>query len=90
MPFDPPVPHIQIEFPGSKPRTLLTVTDLAQCLMYDFPGEGRANAYKTALMACLACLERSGDDSIEEVRAAFVDAAHEVDLFVLPDDGPDY
>jgi hypothetical protein len=69
-------------------RTLSSVADLAQCLMYDFPREGRGEDYKVALAVCFSCLE-GGDSSAEDARAAFVAAAHEVDLMVLPDDGPD-
>jgi hypothetical protein len=82
---NPPVRHIQIESAGHF-KTLYKVGDLAQCLIYDFPGEGRGTAYGAALNACLECME-GGANSAEDARSAFVDAAHEVDLFVLPDDG---
>jgi hypothetical protein len=85
-----PVPDINVELKLGQYKHLYMVTDLALCLMYDFPKEGRGEAYTTALMACLAFLEGSGDDTVADVRAAFVDAAHEVEMFVLPDDGPDF
>jgi hypothetical protein len=70
-------------------KTLTTVSELAQSLMYDFPKEGRGEAYQTALMTCLDVLE-GGDSTAEEARASFIDAAHEVELMVLPEDGPDF
>jgi hypothetical protein len=84
-----PVAEIQIGLPSTREEKKLgTVAELAQCLLYDFPSKGRGDEYMTALMVCLECLE-GGDSSPEDARAAFVMAAHEVDLLVLPNDGPD-
>jgi hypothetical protein len=69
-------------------RTLRSVADLAQSLIYDFPRKGRGDEYKNALKVWFACLE-GGDGSAEDARAAFAAGAHEADLLVLPDDGPD-
>jgi hypothetical protein len=84
-----PVAELQISLPSTREqRNLHTVAELAQCLLYDFPGKNRGAEYMTALMVCLECLE-GGESSPEDARSAFVLAAHEVDLLVLPDDGPD-
>lgn len=66
--------------------TLETVTDLARCLLDNWPGTSDAQAYVTALMVCSAVLENGLDDRPEDARAAFVDAAHEALLSVSPDD----
>lgn len=67
-------------------RTLENVTDLARCLLDDWPGSSGAQAYVTALMVCSAVLENGLDDRPEDARVAFVDAAHEASLSVSPDD----
>ncbi|MGP4686189.1 DUF982 domain-containing protein [Agrobacterium pusense] len=66
--------------------TLETVTDLAQCLLENWPGNTTTDAYVTALMVCSAVLENGLDDRPEDARAAFIDAAHEALLSVSPDD----
>lgn len=66
--------------------TLNTVTELARCLLENWPGDTTADAYATALMVCSAVLENGLDDRPEDARAAFIDAAHEALLSVSPDD----
>jgi hypothetical protein len=66
--------------------TLETVTDLARCLLENWPGNTTTEAYVTALMVCSAVLENGLDDRPEDARAAFIDAAHEALLPVSPDD----
>ena len=65
---------------------LETVTDLARCLLNEWPGDVLGEAYVTALMVCSAVLENGLDDRPEDARTAFVDAAHEALLSVSPDD----
>lgn len=67
-------------------ETLSTVEGLARCLIDQWPADCTADAYVTALMVCDAVLTGSDEDTAEEARAAFVDAAHEVGLSVSPDD----
>lgn len=70
-------------------KTLETVTDLARCLLNEWPASGDGQAYVTALMVCSAVLENGLDDWPEDARAAFVEAAHEAHLSVSPDDDPE-
>ncbi|MEH3125584.1 DUF982 domain-containing protein [Agrobacterium cavarae] len=67
-------------------ETATTVTGLARCLLDHWPGEGQSEAYVTALMVCDAVLTGSDEDNADDARAAFVEAAHEAGLTILPDD----
>ncbi|MGO8530154.1 DUF982 domain-containing protein [Rhizobium ruizarguesonis] len=71
-------------------ETLSSVLDMANCLMTQWPAPTTAEAYLTALMVCEAVLRGSEDDTAEDARAAFIDAAHEAGLSVSGDDGPDW
>ncbi|TBY04385.1 DUF982 domain-containing protein [Rhizobium laguerreae] len=71
-------------------ETLSSVLDLANCLMIQWPSPTDREAYLTALMVCEAVLRGSEDDTVEDARAAFIDAAHEAGLSVSGDDGPDW
>lgn len=66
--------------------TLESVTELARCLLENWPGRADSEAYVTALMVCSAVLENGVDDRPEDARAAFVEACHEAGLSVSPDD----
>ena len=70
-------------------ETYETVTDLARCLLNNWPASSDGQAYVTALMVCSAVLENGLDDRPEDARAAFVEAAHEALLWVSPDDDID-
>jgi hypothetical protein len=59
-------------------------------LIRDFPKDGRGDAYLTALMVSHQVMIGSEDDTAEDARAAFVAAAHEVGLTIIPDDGPHF
>ncbi len=67
-------------------ETINTVTGLARCLLDQWPAEGQREAYVTALMVCDAVLAGSDEDQPADARAAFIEAAHEASLTVLPDD----
>lgn len=67
-------------------ETLSTVEGLARCLIDQWPADCTTDAYVTALMVCAAVLTGGDEDTAEDARAAFVDAAHEVGLSVSPDD----
>lgn len=85
---NPAIVEIQAELFGiGQYKTLTTVKDLAEALLHHFPEEGRGEEYQTALMACLDCMSE-GDTYPAEVREAFVAAARECDVLVLPDDAP--
>ena len=79
-----PIAPLTIEW-GSF-ETLSTVEGLARCLIDHWPADCTADAYVTALMVCDAVLTGSDEDTVEEARAAFIDAAHEAGLSVIPDD----
>lgn len=79
-----PIEPMMIEW-GSF-ETITTVTGLARCLLDQWPTEGQGEAYVTALMVCDAVLAGSDEDSPDDARSAFVEAAHEAGLTVLPDD----
>lgn len=81
---DPSVPFIQLDWDNFE--ILMRVSDLADCLMHRWPIEGRGEDYLTALMVCHEVLRGSEDDTAEQARSAFVAAAHEVGLSVIPDD----
>lgn len=86
---NPSIEEIRAEVLGiGQYKVLTSVKDLAEALMYDFPEEGRGEDYQTALMACLDCMS-DGDTYPAEAREAFVAAAREVNVMVLPDDAPD-
>jgi hypothetical protein len=70
--------------------TLSSVHDLANCLMHQWPVEKRGDAYMTSLMVCAAVLEGSEDDTAEDAREAFIDAAQEAGLWLSDDDGPNW
>ncbi len=71
-------------------KTLKTVSDLARCLLDEWPADGRGDTYVTALMVCDVVLTGSDEDTPEDARLAFVEAAREAGLSVLSDDGPDW
>ncbi|MCM2436332.1 DUF982 domain-containing protein [Agrobacterium rosae] len=79
-----PIAQLTIEW-GSF-ETLSTVEGLARCLIDRWPADFTADAYVTALVVCDAVLTGSDEDTADDARAAFVDAAHEVGLSVSPDD----
>ena len=62
--------------------TLSSVSDLANCLMHQWHANTDGDAYMTALMVCAAVLEGGEDDTAEDARAAFIEAAHEAGLVV--------
>jgi hypothetical protein len=66
-------------------RNLVNIENLADCLLYRFPEAGRGEAYRTALAVCLEVME-GGKSTAADARAAFVAAAREVGVTVLPDD----
>ncbi|WP_144579288.1 DUF982 domain-containing protein [Agrobacterium sp. DE0009] len=66
---------------------LETVKDLASYLFKKWPGPENNRAYLTAVMVCSAVLENGLSERRDDARAAFVAAAHEARLVVLPDDG---
>lgn len=69
----------------------MTVAELADCLMNGWPTNGGGDAYLTALMVCDAVLSGSEDDTADEARAAFIEAAHEIGFSVAGDgSGPDF
>jgi hypothetical protein len=85
---NPLIEPIQAEIYGiGGYKNLFRVKDLAEVLLYNFPKEGRGEEYNTALMACLDCMS-DGDTLPSEAREAFVAAAHECGVSVLPDDAP--
>lgn len=67
-------------------ETLSTVAGLARCLLDQWPANCAADAYVTALMVCDAILTGSDEDTADDARASFVDAAHEAGLSIRPDD----
>lgn len=71
-------------------ETLITVAELASCLLREWPDGTRTEAYVTALMVCDAVLAGSEEDTAEDARAAFVDAAHEAGFSVSPDDSSEF
>jgi hypothetical protein len=71
-------------------ETLSSVADLANCLMHQWPDEKGGDAYMTALMVCAAVLEGGEDDTSNDAREAFIDAAQAAGLWVSDDDGPDW
>lgn len=86
--LNPEIEPVHAEIHGvGQYKTLLRVGDLAEALLNFFPEEGRGEDYETALMACLDCME-GGDTFPSEVREAFVAAARECGITVLPDDAP--
>lgn len=85
---DQPIDEIEAEVYGAgKYRTITTVAGLADVLLYSFPTKGCGDDYHTAMLACLDCLQE-GDTNAIEAREAFVAAARECGVSVLPDDGP--
>ncbi|MGL4094348.1 DUF982 domain-containing protein [Agrobacterium cavarae] len=71
-------------------RHISSVSELAICLMHEWPASTVGEAYITALMVCDAVLSGGEDDQPEDARAAFIEAAHEAGLTVLPDDHLDW
>lgn len=71
-------------------ETLSSVYDLANCLMHHWPADTDGDAYVTALMVCAAVLEGGEDDTAEDARAAFIEAAQEAGLWVSDDGGSDW
>ncbi|WHA40901.1 DUF982 domain-containing protein [Agrobacterium larrymoorei] len=67
-------------------ETLHTVADLARCLLTDWPDGSGGEAHTTALMVCDAVLTGSEDDTAEDARNAFIEAAHESGFSVAPND----
>jgi hypothetical protein len=55
-------------------------------LMNKWPPQANGPAFQRALAICLEALE--GQPDAEQAREAFVDAAHEAGILVLPDDAP--
>ncbi|MCM2432119.1 DUF982 domain-containing protein [Agrobacterium rosae] len=81
-----PIVPLTIEWGGFE--TFTTVEGLARCLLGQWPADCNADAYVTALMVCDAVLSGSDEDTPEDARASFVDAAHEAGMSIFfPDDG---
>ncbi|WFR97501.1 DUF982 domain-containing protein [Rhizobium tumorigenes] len=66
MPSDLHILPVQIAWGGF--RTLASVTDIAECLVREWPGPTDGNAYVTALMICDAVLSGGEDDTPEHAR----------------------
>ena len=82
-----PIKPIQAEVDGiGRYRSAHTVSDLALMLMNRWPPQAQGHAFRRALATCLEALE--GQSDAERAREAFVDAAHEAGISVLPDDAP--
>jgi adenosine/AMP kinase len=82
-----PIKPIQAEVDGiGRYRSAYTVSDLALMLMNKWPPQAKGLAFHRALATCLEALE--GQPDAEQAREAFVDAAHEAGISVLPDDAP--
>jgi hypothetical protein len=57
-----------------------SVREAAECLVDDWPTEGRGRAYQIACIICRRAL--AGYAAAEPARLAFIAAAKEVDIFV--------
>ncbi|TCA26257.1 DUF982 domain-containing protein [Rhizobium leguminosarum] len=81
-----PVREIAIGFPDAEHfSTATTVTGLMGILMSErWPKRANDTAWQHALATCTRCLQLETDTS--KARAAFVEAARQAGLKVLPDD----
>ena len=61
-------------------RAVMSVREAAECLVDDWPTEGRGRAYHIACIICRRAL--AGDMAAEAARGAFIAAAQEAGLFV--------
>jgi hypothetical protein len=82
-----PIKPIKAEVHGlGRYRDAHTVSDLASMLLVEWPVQAKGDAFRHALVVCFDALEaRSGAG---RARKAFVAAAHEAGISVLPDDAP--
>ena len=78
-----PIKPVQAEVHGAgRYRRARTVSDLASMLMSDWPAQAKGDAFRHALVACLEAQDAA------RARKAFIEAAHEAGISVLPDDAP--
>jgi Protein of unknown function (DUF982) len=61
-------------------RTITSVREAAECLVGDWPTQGRGGHYRRAVRACHAALE--GTATAESAQRAFIRAAIEVGILV--------
>jgi len=73
---------IEWEHPGLY-RTVGSVREAAQCLLWGWPPEGRGQRYSIAVQTCRDCLE--GKTTMDAARWAFIGAAREAGIFVSED-----
>jgi hypothetical protein len=67
-------------------RNADTVSDLASMLLVEWPVQAKGDAFRHALAVCFDAMETQSGAS--RARKAFVAAAHEAGISVLPDDAP--
>ena len=67
-------------------RSAHTVSDLASMLLVEWPAQAKGDAFRHALAVCFDALETQSGAG--RARKAFVAAAHEAGISVLPDDAP--
>lgn len=81
-----PIKEISVEIHGiGGYRNVHTVADLAGILMSDqWPKKAGSTAFQHALARCLTALENQGGGNL--ARSAFVAAARDAGITVLPDD----
>jgi hypothetical protein len=81
-----PIKEISVEIHGiGGYRNVHTVADLASILISDrWPKKAGNTAFRHALAQCLSALENQGGRN--RARKAFVEAARDVGITVLPDD----
>ena len=68
---------------GKKHRVVKSVLDAATSLIVGWPNAGRGPAYEEARVACDAM---DGSAAAQTARAAFIEAAREVGIFVLAEE----
>ena len=83
-----PIKEIKAELSRARYTVLKTVLDLGEALLFEWPVE-EGDAYYEALQVCVEVLTNP-DRPSGDARAAFVAAAREAGVSVLPDDQDDF
>lgn len=86
--FDLKIAPIRMEW-GSF-QELSSVSELAECLVREWPGSTDGDAYVTAIMVCDAVLSGGEDDAPEHARDAFIEATREAGFMIDEIDAPDW
>ena len=82
-----PIKKISVQIEGHGYRDIHTVSGLTGFLMSDrWPKKAGNTAFQHALAQCLTALENQGGGN--RARKAFVEAARDAGITVLPDDRP--